>query len=72
MTCSRQDQHGSCMEGKIMDTAKVNGVELEYEVEGSGEPVLLISNGPIADSFWPFKSEKVLAERYRGVLASAH
>ena len=26
-----------------MDKAKVNGVELEYEVAGSGEPVLLIS-----------------------------
>ena len=26
-----------------MDSAKVNGVELEYEVVGSGEPVLLIS-----------------------------
>lgn len=48
-----------------MAKAKVNGVELEYEVKGSGEPVLLISNGPIADSFLPFESEKVLAERYR-------
>lgn len=26
-----------------MDIATVNGVELEYEVVGSGEPVLLIS-----------------------------
>ena len=26
-----------------METATVNGVELEYEVTGSGEPVLLIS-----------------------------
>ena len=25
-----------------MDRAKVNGVELEYEVRGTGEPVLLI------------------------------
>jgi hypothetical protein len=26
-----------------MDSAKVNGVELEYEVVGAGEPVLLSS-----------------------------
>ena len=40
-----------------MDKAKVNGVELEYEVQGAGEPVLLIGTGPIADSFLPFLSE---------------
>ncbi len=48
-----------------MDTATVNGVELEYAVQGSGEPVLLIGTGPIADSFLPFFSEKTLADRYR-------
>ena len=48
-----------------MEKAKVNGIEMEYEVKGSGEPVLLISTGPIADSFLPFLSEKGLVERYR-------
>jgi pimeloyl-ACP methyl ester carboxylesterase len=48
-----------------MKKANVNGVELEYEVKGSGEPVLLISTGPIADSFLPLLSEKALVERYR-------
>src|SRR5918998_6153885 len=48
-----------------MEKAKINGVELEYEVEGSGEPVILIGTGPIADSFLPFFSEKALVERYR-------
>ena len=48
-----------------MDKATVNGVELEYAVQGSGEPVLLIGTGPIADSFLPFFSETALAERYR-------
>ncbi|HEU5314567.1 MAG TPA: alpha/beta hydrolase [Chloroflexota bacterium] len=48
-----------------MDTAKVNGVELEYEVQGAGEPVLLISTGPIADSFVPLFSERTLAGRFR-------
>lgn len=48
-----------------MEKAHVNGVELQYEVEGTGEPVLLISTGPIADSFLPFLFEKALVERYR-------
>jgi pimeloyl-ACP methyl ester carboxylesterase len=48
-----------------MKKAQVNGVELEYEVTGSGEPVLLIPTGPIADSFWPFVTEGALAERYQ-------
>ena len=48
-----------------MEKAKINGAELEYEVAGSGEPVLLIGTGPIADSFLPFLSEKTLVERYR-------
>jgi pimeloyl-ACP methyl ester carboxylesterase len=48
-----------------MQTASVNGVELEYTANGSGEPVLLIGTGPIADSFVPLLSEKVLTQRYR-------
>jgi pimeloyl-ACP methyl ester carboxylesterase len=47
-----------------MEKANVNGREWEYEARGSGEPVLLISTGPIADSFLPLFSEKAL-ERYR-------
>ena len=35
-----------------MDRAKVNGIELEYEVRGAGEPVLLIDM-LIADCFVP-------------------
>jgi pimeloyl-ACP methyl ester carboxylesterase len=48
-----------------MEKVKIHGIELQYEVTGSGDPVLLISTGPIADSFFPFVSEKVLADRYR-------
>ena len=48
-----------------MEKATVNGVELEYEVKGSGEPVLLIPMGPIADSFRPFLTEEALAGRYQ-------
>lgn len=47
-----------------MNTAKVNGIALEYEVKGSGEPVLLIGTGPFADSFLPLLSEDALAGRY--------
>jgi pimeloyl-ACP methyl ester carboxylesterase len=47
-----------------MQHARVNGVELEYEVVGSGEPVLLISP-VVADGFLPLLSERALADRYR-------
>src|SRR5687768_17138324 len=52
-----------------MKQANVNGRSWEYEVTGSGEPVLLIGTGPIADSFLPLFPEKALASyrliRYR-------
>ena len=61
-----------------MEIAKVNGVELEYEVVGSGEPVLLISP-VLADGFLPLLSEPALADRYqliryhkRGWVGSTH
>src|SRR5215218_5270477 len=61
-----QRHHNHCVEGKAMEKAKIRyGVEVEYEVKGSGEPVLLIGTGPIADSFVPFLSEKALVERHR-------
>src|SRR5688500_7163122 len=47
-----------------MDRATVNGVELDYEVTGSGEPVLLISP-VLPDAFVPVFSENVLAKRYQ-------
>jgi pimeloyl-ACP methyl ester carboxylesterase len=47
-----------------MDKAAVNGVDLEYEVTGSGEPVLLISP-VLADGFVPLMAEPLLRERYQ-------
>jgi pimeloyl-ACP methyl ester carboxylesterase len=47
-----------------MESVEVNGVQLEYEVTGSGEPVLLISP-VLADSFLPLVSEPALADDYR-------
>lgn len=49
----------------VMDRAVLDGVELEYQVVGSGEAVLLIPPGPLADGFLPFLSDKALADRYR-------
>jgi len=61
-----------------MDRAEVNGVELEYEVHGAGEPVLLIDM-LIADCFVPLLPEPALAHRYqliryhkRGWVGSTH
>ena len=61
-----------------MQSVDVNGVELEYEVVGSGEPVLLIDM-LLADCFLPLLSEPALAERYqliryhkRGWVGSTH
>jgi pimeloyl-ACP methyl ester carboxylesterase len=47
-----------------MKSTKVNGVELEFEVVGSGEPVLFISS-VLADGFTPLLSEPALADRYQ-------
>jgi pimeloyl-ACP methyl ester carboxylesterase len=47
-----------------MKQAYVNGVDLEYDMTGSGEPVLLISP-VVADGFLPLVSERALAASYR-------
>ena len=47
-----------------MKRAKMNGIELEYEVRGSGEPLLLISP-VVAGAFLPFQSAPALVDRYR-------
>ena len=47
-----------------MKKVEINGVELEYEVFGSGEPVLLI-NPVLADGLLPLVSRPALADRYR-------
>ena len=61
-----------------MDSARVNGVTLEYEVRGTGEPVLLVHGSHIARSFLPLVTQRELTERYmliryhrRGFLGSS-
>jgi pimeloyl-ACP methyl ester carboxylesterase len=43
-----------------MEHAKVNGVELEYEVVGSGEPMLFIHGAHLADALRPLVAEPAL------------
>jgi pimeloyl-ACP methyl ester carboxylesterase len=54
-------------EVKVMavDRAVVDGVELEYELRGSGEPVVLIHWGVGAGWAEPLVGEPALADRYR-------
>ncbi len=61
-----------------MERAKVNGAELEYELKGLGEPVLLIHGSHIGLSFLPLLSQPSLTEKYtliryhrRGFLGSS-
>ena len=49
-----------------MEHAKVNGVELAYEVVGSGEPMLLIHGAHIADALQPLVTEPAL-ERFQRI-----
>ncbi|WP_435547003.1 alpha/beta fold hydrolase [Desulfobacterium sp. N47] len=38
---------------------------LEYEIQGDGEPVLLIHGSILADAFLPLTNEAILADRYK-------
>ena len=52
------------MPAQTMQRARMNGVELEYDVTGQGDPVLLISP-VLADGFLPLLSERPLADRHQ-------
>jgi pimeloyl-ACP methyl ester carboxylesterase len=43
----------------------LDGVTLEYEVRGRGEPVVLVHGGGFADLFAPLLPEPALADRYQ-------
>jgi pimeloyl-ACP methyl ester carboxylesterase len=53
------------MEQQPMHLAALDGIELEYKIQGSGEPVVLIHPGHFADWFMPLLAEPALADRYR-------
>jgi pimeloyl-ACP methyl ester carboxylesterase len=44
---------------------RVDGAELEYEIVGVGEPVVLIHGGLVAEAFAPLCAEPAVAARYR-------
>jgi pimeloyl-ACP methyl ester carboxylesterase len=48
-----------------METAKLGGIELDYEIVGTGEPVVFIHGAFIADAFRPLLSAPALARGYR-------
>lgn len=53
------------MKQRRMDRAALEGIELEYEIRGAGEPVVLIHPGHFADWFAPLLGEPALTEHYR-------
>lgn len=48
-----------------MDRIRSDGVELDFEIRGSGEPVLLIHGTSLADAFLPVMNIAELADRYQ-------
>jgi pimeloyl-ACP methyl ester carboxylesterase len=51
--------------GGGMERANVRGSTIEYEILGSGEPVLLIQGALVADGLRPLVQEDSLARRYK-------
>ncbi|HXH13383.1 MAG TPA: alpha/beta hydrolase [Alphaproteobacteria bacterium] len=51
-----------------MNRAQIDGRELEYEVRGAGEPVVLVHGSHITDAFAPLLGEPVLTDRHRLIL----
>ncbi len=47
------------------DIARLDGANLEYRVQGDGEPVLLIHGAIVSDAFGPMMAEPALADGYR-------
>jgi pimeloyl-ACP methyl ester carboxylesterase len=48
-----------------MEQANVNGATLEYEVQGSGDPVVFIHGSHIAASFAPLMTDPALKDRFQ-------
>ncbi len=52
---------------KPMARAALDGIELEYEVRGAGEPVVLVHAGVLAEWFKPLLQERALTDQYHVV-----
>jgi pimeloyl-ACP methyl ester carboxylesterase len=48
-----------------MQRANLNGADLEYEVQCSGEPLLLIHGSILADAYFALRAEPRIANHYR-------
>lgn len=48
-----------------LDRVDLDGVELEYELRGAGDAVVLVHAGVCADFFEPLREEPALADRHR-------
>src|SRR5262245_49029589 len=59
---TRNAQEGT---GKMLNRSNLNGIELEYEIKGTGEPVILAHAGVLHEFFKPLFNEPALTERYR-------
>ena len=53
------------MSSKPMRRARVDGAELEFEITGTGEPVVLIHGALIAEAYAPLCREPALNSRYQ-------
>ncbi|MGD0283876.1 MAG: alpha/beta hydrolase, partial [Dissulfurispiraceae bacterium] len=51
-----------------MQRENINGADIEYLVQGEGEPLLFIHGNCIADAFFPLLAESRLAGSYRIIL----
>ena len=48
-----------------MQRVNVNSADIEYEVQGSGEPVVLIHGAILADAFYSLRAEPCIANNFR-------
>jgi pimeloyl-ACP methyl ester carboxylesterase len=48
-----------------MERARVNGVELEYQVKGSGDPVVFLHGGLLCDENTPLLDQPALTDHFR-------
>jgi pimeloyl-ACP methyl ester carboxylesterase len=48
-----------------LNRASLDGLELEYEERGTGEPVVLVHNGALIDGFKPLLEQPALTDHYR-------